>query len=96
MPAPGPLMPVREQLGALLLELKRPRDALVAYQAGLQIYPARFRGLYGAGLAAEQSGNAELARDYFGKLVKQTMKADGSRTELSHARAYLGEKPALR
>ena len=93
---PGPLMPVREQLGALLLELKRPRDALVAYQAGLQIYPARFRGLYGAGLAAEQSGNAELARDYFGRLIKQTMGADASRTELTHARAYLREKLASR
>jgi len=89
---PGPLMPVREQLGALLLELKRPHEALLAYQAGLQIYPARFWGLYGAGLAAEQTGNAELARDYFGRLVKQSMRAEASRTELSHARAYLGEK----
>jgi tetratricopeptide (TPR) repeat protein len=93
---PGPLMPVREQLGALLLELKRPRDALVAYQASLRIYPARFRGLYGAGLAAEQSGNVELARDYFGKLVKLTMRADASRTELVHAREYLAEKLASR
>lgn len=93
---PGALMPVREQLGALLLELKRPRDALVAYQAALQIYPGRFRGLYGAGLAAEESGNAELARDYFGKLAKQTARAGAARAELSHARAYLGQKVAAR
>jgi tetratricopeptide (TPR) repeat protein len=85
---------VREQLGALLLELKRPRDALIAYQAALQIYPARFRGLYGAGLAAERIGNAELARDYFGKLAAQSTAADASRTELAHARAYLGEIPS--
>jgi tetratricopeptide (TPR) repeat protein len=93
---PGVLMPVREQLGALLLELKRPREALIEFQAGLRIYPARFRGLDGAGLAAEQSGNTELARNYFGKLVKQTIGADVSRTELLHARQYLAQKLASR
>jgi hypothetical protein len=93
---PGVLMPVREQLGALLLELKRPREALVEFQAGLRIYPARFRGLDGAGLAAEQSGNAELARNYFGQLVKQTIGADVSRTEILHARQYLAETLASR
>ena len=93
---PGALMPVREQLGALLLELKRPQDALAAYQTGLQVYPARFRGLYGAGLAAERAGNPTLARLYFGKLVEQTVTADTARAELSHARAYLEEKIAAR
>lgn len=91
---PGALMPAREQLGALLMELERPRDALVAYEAGLKIYPARFRGLYGAGVAAERSGDRKLARTYFEQLIKQASHADNSRVELVHARDFLGEKLA--
>lgn len=92
---PGALMPAREQLGELQLELDRPREALATYQAALQIYRARFRGLYGAGLAAERSGDDAQARYYFGNLVKQARTADdASRPELSHARAYLDQKPA--
>ncbi len=89
---PGALMPAREQLGALLLELKRPREALVAYEAALQIYPARFRALYGAGVAAEQIGDRKLARNYFERLVKQASLADGTRVELAHARDFLGKE----
>jgi len=87
--SPGALMPLREQLGALLLELKRPRDALAAYEAVLKIYPARFRSLYGAGLSAERAGDDAHASGYFTQLVKQTAAADGSRAEVTHARDYL-------
>lgn len=87
--SPGALMPLREQLGALLLELKRPRDALAAYEAALKIYPARFRSLYGAGLAAEQADDGPRASGYFAQLVKQASAADASRTEVAHARDYL-------
>ncbi|MFT3790023.1 MAG: hypothetical protein QM741_02895 [Rudaea sp.] len=87
--SPGALMPLREQLGALLLELKRPREALTAYEAALKIYPARLRGLYGAGLAAEQAGDGPRASGYFTQFVNQTGTADASRTDVAHARAYL-------
>ncbi len=89
---PGALMPAREQLGALLLELNRPREALLAYETELKLYPARFRGLWGAGLAAEQAGDRELARSYFAHLVRQAARADASRAELSHIHAYLEAK----
>ncbi|MBS0581556.1 MAG: hypothetical protein JSS42_00460 [Proteobacteria bacterium] len=92
--SPGALMPLREQLGALLLELKQPRDALAAYEAALKIYPARFRGLYGAGLAAEQSGDSRRASNYFAQLVKQTGTTESSRIEVAHARDYLRTHPA--
>jgi tetratricopeptide (TPR) repeat protein len=86
---PGALVPVREQLGELLLALGRPREALAAYEAALKIYPARFRGLNGAALAAEQAGDRKLARRYFDKLLKQAASADTQRAELKHARQYL-------
>ena len=86
---PGALVPAREQLGELLLELKRPKEALRAYEAALKIYPARFRGLNGAAVSAEQLGDRKLARRYFEKLVKQAALAEPPRAELAHAREYL-------
>jgi tetratricopeptide (TPR) repeat protein len=88
--SPGTLMPAREQLGELLLQLKRPHEALTAYEAELKIYPARFRSLYGAGLAAEQAGDRSLANRYFGMLLQTAAKADASRRELLHAREFVG------
>ena len=89
---PGALVPAREQLGELLLELKRPKEALSAYEDALKIYPARFNAVYGAGVSAEQFGERKLARKYFGALVKQAALADSPRSELGHAREYLGAK----
>src|ERR1051325_1036470 len=54
---PGRLLPARELLGDMLMELKRPAEALKEYEASQQREPNRYRGLYGAGQAAAQSGN---------------------------------------
>jgi predicted Zn-dependent protease len=86
--SPGAFIPIREQLGSLLLELGRPKDALREFEAALKIYPGRFRGLYGAAQAAEQSGDKERARRYYATLAAQTAKADGSRDELNRIRQY--------
>jgi tetratricopeptide (TPR) repeat protein len=90
--SPGALVPAREQLGDLLLKLDRPKEAQREFEAALKIYPGRFRGLYGAALAAEQIGEKEKARRYYAKLTAQTAKADGSRDELGHLREYRGFK----
>jgi tetratricopeptide (TPR) repeat protein len=87
--SPGALIPIREQLGDLLLERGRPMEALNAYQAALKIYPGRFQGLYGAGLSAERLGDGKTALRYYGKLAQQTVKADGSRVDLAHAREFV-------
>ena len=86
---PGALMPVREQLGRFLLELKRPHEAMTEFVAELKIYPARFRALYGAGIAAERNGDEVSAQKYFAQLVKQAASGDAARDELAHARSYL-------
>ena len=92
--SPGALLPVREQLGDLLLELGRPQEALKAFEAALKIYPGRFRGLYGAALAAERAGDRATARRYYAQLAAQTTHADGSRSELVHVRESLVASPA--
>ena len=86
--SPGALVPAREQLGDLLLTLKRPKEAQREFEAALKIYPGRFRGLYGAAQAAEQIGEKEKAAHYYAKLIEQTTKADGSRSELAQLREY--------
>src|SRR5437763_2789218 len=86
--SPGALVPAREQLGDLLITLNRLKEAQQEVEAALKIYPGRFRGLYGAAHAAEQSGEKEKADHYYARLIEQTAKADGSRNELAQLREY--------
>jgi tetratricopeptide (TPR) repeat protein len=85
---PARLLPARELLGDMLLELKRPADALKEYEASQVREPNRLRGYYGAGLAASQAGNQAKARQHFGKLVELAGKGE-PRPELARARALL-------
>jgi tetratricopeptide (TPR) repeat protein len=87
--SPGAFVPIREQLGCLLLELGQPKEAQREFEAALKIYPGRFRGLYGAAQAAEQAGDNENASRYYTKLAAQTSKAGVSRDELNHVREFL-------
>jgi len=87
--SPGAFVPVREQLGALLLEMGQPMEAQREFEAALKIYPGRFRGLYGAAQAAEQAGDNEEANRYYTKLATQTSKAGSSRDELNHVREFI-------
>jgi tetratricopeptide (TPR) repeat protein len=84
--SPGALVPIREQLGNLMLETGRPKDAMREFEAALKIYPGRYQGLYGAARAAEQAGEKENAGRYYTKLAAQTAKANGSREELDQIR----------
>ena len=87
--SPGAFVPIREQLGSLLLETGQPKEAQSEFEAALKIYPGRFRGLYGAALAAELAGDNDDASRYYTKLAAQTSKAGGSRNELNHVREFL-------
>jgi tetratricopeptide (TPR) repeat protein len=87
--SPGAFIPIREQLGTLLLEVGQAKEAQGEFEAALKIYPGRFRGLYGAALAAEQTGDKDNANRYYAKLATQTAKATGSRDELNHVREFL-------
>ncbi len=89
---PGPLTPARELLGDLLMELGRPADALPQYEASIAKEPNRFRGLYGAGLAAESTGDQARARVHFEKLAAICAQSDGTRPELVRARQVLAQR----
>jgi hypothetical protein len=86
--SPGRLLPARELLGDMLLQIGRPADALLEYEASLQRDPRRFRSYFGAGQAAAAAGDAERARYYYGLLVEMAGNGD-PRPELAAARDYL-------
>ena len=66
------LYPMRELLGDLLLEQLQFAQALTEYEVSLQSTPNRLRGLYGAGKAAQATGQSEKAATYFRKLAEVT------------------------
>ncbi len=87
---PGPLAPARELLGEMLLQLKRPQDALAEFDKTLAKEPNRFRALSGAMNAALASGNRAGARRYAEQLQAICVKADTpGRPELARARALV-------
>jgi len=90
---PGPVRPARELLGEMLLEVKRPTEALAEFETVLQGSPGRFHALYGAGHAARLAGNNAAASDYYTKLVELCREADSSRAELTTARSFLAKNP---
>jgi hypothetical protein len=89
---PGHVLPARELLGEMLLELNQPALALKEFEASHQVEPNRFRGLYGAALAAAQSGDMAKAKTYYEKLVVLSQNADTERPELKKAKAFLAKK----
>jgi tetratricopeptide (TPR) repeat protein len=89
---PGRILPARELLGDMLMELKRPADALKEYEMSQQREPERFRGYHGAGQAAAHSGDTVKAKRHFTKLVEMAGKGT-ARPELVQARAFLAANP---
>src|SRR6266851_3603358 len=88
---PGAVVPARELLADLLLELGQPAAALREYEVTLGTDPNRFRSLFGAGLAAEQSGDMAKARRFYENLAALTANADTQRPELQTAQAFLAK-----
>lgn len=91
---PGPLAPARELLGYMLLEAGKPEDALVEFEQSMKKEPRRFRGAYGAALAAEGAGMQDKARSHFRSLLDIARDADTPLPELVHANEYIAGKSA--
>jgi tetratricopeptide (TPR) repeat protein len=88
---PGYLLPARELLGDLLLELGRPTEALREYEASMVKEPNRFRGLYGAARSAERAGERNKATAHYTKLMMLAAPSKYERAELRTARKSLGK-----
>ena len=86
------MLPARELLGDLLLELGRPAEAAQAYAASLAQQPSRARSLLGAAQAAQLGGDAVTARARYQDYLTQMQKGDGTRAERAVARAALSRR----
>jgi len=69
---PGPVVPAREQLGELLLDLHRPQEALAEFKADLTLAPNRRQGLAGAAAAARDAGDAKAESAFRRQLKAQS------------------------
>ena len=85
-------VPVREMIADILLEAKRPQQALAEYQTDLKFNPNRFDGLYGAARAAEAAGKQSDANEYYALLLKVCDGSNSTRPELSRARELVAQK----
>ena len=84
---PGEIIPARELLADMLLQMNQPESALKNYQEVLKTHPNRFNALYGAAIAAEKSGNKEETTTNFKQLLKTA--PNSSRRELKEAKSFL-------
>lgn len=86
---PGAILPAREQLGELLLELKQPAAALKEFETSFKSAPERFNGVYGAARAASLGGDSKAAKIYYAKLVALTRQSGSDRPEIGEAKTFL-------
>ena len=86
---PSSVLPARELLADLLLELNQPAAALIEYRAVLSTDPNRFRSLLGEARTAKQTGDSATAHDAYRKLVALSKPVGPGRPELAEARSYL-------
>lgn len=85
-------LPAAELLADLLLETKRPQEALAEYKADLKLNPNRFNSLYGAAQAAEAAGKQSDANEYYSALLKSCAGGSSTRPELSRAKELVAQK----
>ena len=84
-------IPAREMLADMLMEVKRPADALTEYKASLKLSPNRFDGLLGAARSAQASGDATAAHTFYAQLTSVCAPA-ADRPELAEAKTYRAQK----
>ena len=88
---PGEILPARELLGDMLLDMGRYAQARLAYETALKRSPNRLNSLYGAALAAERGNDEQGAKKYYQKIVEMTGKAATDRKQVKKAKQYLAK-----
>jgi len=84
-------IPAREMLADMLMELKRPTEALAEYKTDVKNAPNRFDGLLGAAHAAQASGEASSAQSFYAQLAS-ICSPGADRPELAEVKTVLAQK----
>jgi tetratricopeptide (TPR) repeat protein len=82
---PAPIKPAPELLGEVLLELKRPNEAIEPFEQALRRNPKRSLSLLGLARAATALGRTETARARYLELMTNFDEADRDLAELEEA-----------
>ncbi|MCW8327686.1 hypothetical protein MD588_02605 [Photobacterium sp. SDRW27] len=86
---PGEVLPARELLADMLLEMERYPQALAEYEKSLNRSKNRFNSMYGAAKAAELAGDKDKARHYYQMLADVAVMGDTERERLQQANSFL-------
>ncbi len=86
---PSEVLPARELLGDMLLELDNPDAALEAFEKDLKDHPNRFNGIYGAAIAANKMGDTKKSSFYYKQLLSLVENSGSDRPEVIEARKYV-------
>jgi len=86
---PGPVVPARELLADLLMEMKQPALALAEFEASLKSSPNRLHAVYGAAQAAEAAKQADVAKRYYAKVVEICSGCSADEPRLRRAQQFL-------
>lgn len=89
---PGEIIPARELLADMLLEMKKYQQALIEYETTLRRSKNRFNSIYGGGRSAELAGEKGKAKRYYQMLVNVAGGGDADRPRLQHAQGFLAGK----
>jgi tetratricopeptide (TPR) repeat protein len=84
-------LPAREMLADMLLELKRPKEALAEYRTVLKNAPNRFDALLGAARAAHAVGDTNEAQILYTKLAEECPPG-ADRPELAEAKTFVASR----
>ncbi len=89
---PGAIVPARELLGEMLLQVKEPNLAFEAFVDVLRVSPERFGALHGAALSARDAGLDTKAEFYYRKLRKNCQQGDPTLPEILDATSFLDKR----
>ena len=79
---PVPVKPVNEQVGEMLMDLRRPKEAMEAFELSLKRNPKRALSLLGLARAARAVKDTATAERAYGELREIWKKADKTLPEL--------------
>ena len=86
---PYPIIPVHELYGTMLLEVKRPAEAMKHFAETLKRTPGRPKAIYGIARAAESLGDRQTAMKRYTEFLELWKQADKDRPEIAKARAFI-------
>ena len=82
---PYPIIPAHELYGTMLLEAKRPADAMKHFMETLKRTPGRPKAIYGIARGAESLGDKQTAMKRYTEFLELWKHADKDRPEIANA-----------